>query len=378
MKKIIIIVTVVIIATICISYPFISMFISIEKSVSQMQETEQKMRSSVYFQEAARQLAIYCQSVNTEIDDQNIGHFLYPKIIQELHPFYGHISPKGARVTIGGGFYPLGYFLELNQELSDEKTNAWDLYIYTESGTNPLYSLKLDKTEKIPFDKFVQIAVDEYDRCLGEKPDSMDLHTAKIHHLLLFGKQDLAYSACENAIKQNPKYWWPRLTLALIESASDKNNAYNTFSSWTDNNPDFTHYFYLAYFCYLEQRMPEFEAAIKKALELPLTTDEYDSFNVYYFGWNMAVMAYHTKNTELIISICDAMEDPKRESERATSGDHCIDFAKFKSSLESGDTVTINKWIGDRDIFDPYQSDNTNAIQPITIGKHIFPIMSKE
>lgn len=351
--------------------------LSIRKSVSDLQKTEKMMRSPEYFQEAAKQLALYCQSISFKISDQDTGYILYPKIIHELNPARvgGHISPQDAWFTIGGGFYHLSYSLELNKKESDEEYNVWDLYIYTDYEDEKLYTVKLNKREKIPVEDIIKNAVEEYNSRIEEQPKSHYLHRAKIHYLLLFNQSESASQACKESIVQLPNYWLPRLTLAFIESGMGKQDeAYKKFSNWVENNPSFTRYFYLAYFCHLEQLIPEFALAVEKALKCQLTTNRYDSFNVYYIGWNMAVMARENKRYDLAKSVSEAMEDPKRENERATSSEkNPYNFARFKKALEPNDISDTGSWRHPR-FFNPYQSTETNAIQPIKVGKHQFPI----
>jgi hypothetical protein len=378
-KKIILTVTISVIAVTILGFLVVfGLFVlSIRKSVSDLQETEKMMRSPEYFQEAAKQLALYCQSVNVKISDQNTDYILYPKIIHKIDPARvgGHISPQDAWVTIAGGHYHLSYSLELNEEDSDEEYNVWDLYIYTDYDDEKLCTVKLYKQEKITVEDIVKNAVEEYNNRIEEQPKSYRIHRAKIHYLLLFNQPESASQACKESIEQLPHYWLPRLTLAFIESGKGKQDeAYKKFSNWVENNPSFTRYFYLAYFCHLERLIPEFALAVEKALKCPLTNNRYDSFNVYYIGWNMAVMACENKRYDLAKSVSEAMEDPKREKERATSSKRkTIDFTRFKKVLEPNDISATGNWRYLR-FFNPYQSTETNAIQPIKVGKHQFPI----
>jgi tetratricopeptide (TPR) repeat protein len=354
---------------------FVLFGLSIRKSVSDLQKTEKMMRSPEYFQEAAKQLALYCQSINIKISDRNTGYILYPKIIHELDPARGHISPQDAWVTIAGGFYRLCYSLEFNKKDSDEEYNVWELYICTDYEDEKLYTVKLNKQEKIPIEDIVKNAIEECNKRIEEQPKSYYLHRAKIHFLLLFNQSESASQACKESIEKLPNHWLPRLTLAFIESGMGKpDEAYKKFSNWIENNPSFTRYFYLAYFCYLEKLIPEFALAVEKALKCPLTTNRDDSFNVYYIGWNMALMAHKNKRYDLAMSVCEAMEDPKREKERAKSSKRNLYvFRKFKKVPEPND-ISATVYSRHPRFFNPYQSTETNAVQPIKVGKHQFPI----
>ena len=383
MKKIILIVTITVISAAILGFlvvfgvRIVGYVLSVREEVSDLQQKEKMMRSPEYFQEAAKQLALYCQSTSFKISDQNTDYILYPKIIHKIDPARvgGHISPQDAWITIACGHYHLSYSLELNKEDSDEEYSVWDLRIYTDYDDEKLCTVKLNKQEKIPVEDIVKNAVEEYNNRIEGQPKSHYLHRAKIHYLLLFNQPELASQACKESIEQMPNYWLPRLTLAFIESGMGKQDqAYKKFSNWVDNNPGFTRYFYLAYFCHLEQLVPEFALAAEKALKCPLTINRGDHFNVYYFGWNMALMAHKNKRYDLAMSICEAMEDPKREKERAKSSKrNPFVFRKFKQVPGPND-ISATVYSRYPRFFNPYQSNETNAIQPIKVGKHQFPV----
>ena len=328
-----------------------------------------KMRAPVYYQAAAKELAIYCQSVEKRIDDDYVGKFLYPRIFHELDPFYGYISPERGRVVIGGGFFPLGYYMNINERLSDEKNNIWDFYIYIGSDQEKLCTVKLAKDERISIDDMIQAAVQDIDRHIEQKPKLIDLYKAKIYYYLLFEKQALAYKACQETAERNPNDWWCRLTMAFIKAGKgEQDAAYKEFARWIENNQSYPHYFYLAYFCYLEGLDSEFSEAVIKALKCPLTSDgKYSIGLLKYFGWNMAVMVYEKDKHELAIEVCRFMEGSEHEEHGS------IDFTVFKKALETNNSISARVWIKDHDIFYPYQPDHTDATQSLMIGKHLLP-----
>ncbi len=334
---------------------------------------DRRMRTPAYYEEAARQLALYCQSVDKKISDHGVlrGN-LFPEIIREFKPFWGHISPEGAWVQISRD---LNYSLTLNKAASNETQSVWDLYIWGEESRERLCTVTLNREDRIPIKTMVGSAIEAYDKEIKKKPRSIYLHKAKITYLLLFEQTKLANKACRQAIEMIPKHWWPRLTMAFLESSlGDADEASIEFAKWVEIYPSYPHYFYLAYFCFKENRVSEFCEAVEKALKCPLNTDGDHTFNVYYFGLEMAGMACESEKNELAIAVCDAMEDPRRERERATSSEHYIDFNAFKRAIQSDRRATWGEnWIRNRDRFNPYQSPCTNAIQPITVGRHRFP-----
>jgi len=353
----------------------------VEVSIARMKMLETKMRSAEFYQEAAKQLARHCQSVDREISDQNIGYILYPKLIRELRPSYGNISPQGARVTFGGGFYPLGYILQLDKTTSTMKQFTWHLFIYSEEGTKKIFTLEMDKHDKIPLDKIVNKATMEFDRRIRKCAKSIYWHKAKIMFLLQFDHPKLALKACHKAIGVIPDHWWLRLTQAFIDSSMGRTEeASERFTNWVIANPSYSHYFYLFYYYKKEGMMDSACECILKSFEYPLTTSRNDSKNVYYMGFNMVVYAYENGRRDIAVSVCNAMEDPGRENERITSSRrHYIDFAAIKEDLMSEDPERANKWVKDQNrLFNPYQVGGTNAVEVIKVGRHYFPSVGKK
>ena len=94
----------------------------------------------------------------------------------------------------------------------------------------------------------------------------------------------------------------------------------------------------------------------------------------YYFGYNMALMAHKDKRYDLAMSVCEVMEDPKREKGRGKSSKRSpYVFSKFNKVPEPND-ISATIYSKYPSFFNPYESTETSAIQPIKVGKHQFPI----
>ena|GEM_PF-6385625 len=348
----------------------------IQVSVARMRRLEAKMRSRDFYEEAARQLGRYCQSVSTRINDDNIGDVIYPEVIRQLKPIYGYISPDGARVTCGGGFYPLGYFLRRADAESTDESCCWVISIYNEDGQDRLTTIRLNKQEMIPKDQFVRDTIAEFDKRIMEYPNATFWARAKVMFLLEFDEPQSALRECRKACETIPDYWWLRVTLAFMQTAMDSGGQpAKELEHWVGTHPSFSNYFYLSYYYEKEGNIQAACESILNALKCPLTTSRTDSYNIYYLAYNMLAYAYENQRQNVAIAVCDAMEDPEREAERATSArDRYIDFAAIKKDILSEDSQGPSKWTRIRPRpFNPYQASGTNAVRALRIGRHTFP-----
>jgi len=317
-----------------------------------------KMGAAEYYEAAGRDLAMYCQSVESEIDDYGIGKMLYPEIIWELNPNYGSVSPELAEVNMGGGFCRLGYWLELNKSESTDEENTWDLYIYTETTQTKIYSLRLNKEKRIAKQDIIDCAVKGYNREMELRPDDIDVHKAKILYLLKFGQREAALEASRKAANEFSDHWWGQLERAILEAeAGDRTGAGERFLQWAENHAGFANYFYLCYFYYQEKLPNEFAEAAAKALKQRIKRAEYDEHWTEHYGLLLSIYAYELERYELASEICEVMESAQREEgQEQTSGDDIDDLREMKNLIRDRDSAAIDKLYRQKNRFDPLSS----------------------
>lgn len=346
-----------------VGVPCVCLMVQISQQVSHIVAAGKKMRSASYYQEAATQLALYCQSVKGEIDARPN---YFPPIIRELDPGSGSISPTGAHVVIACGVDHLGYILELDEEASNEQQSEWDLYIYTEGTKELLHTVTVDRQDHIPTDVIVANVIEAYDSQIQKKPRSNHLHKEKIHYLLSVQETEFAYEACQKALESLPGDWWIRLTTACIESKmSNRKEALIKFSKWVDKNPCFRNYSFLACFYFEDSQIPEFAGIVEKALKYPPNEAAVSA------GWALATMAYQSGKHELAIRVCDAMAQVPEIAKRRPFllKKHGIDFKAFKEAIEAKDIASASKWVKCGGEFNPC-GHTANA------ARNIFPMVN--
>ncbi len=335
---------------------------------------QNKLSSPVIYNKAAEELAQYCQAVTTKVSDTGLGNAWYPDTIRKLHPFYGFISPKDASIVFAGGFYHLGYKLELDENASTEKESVWNLSMIIESGHKYLCTVRLDKTNPFTINKLIETAIAGYDA----SPRQAD---SKIIFLLVFDRPEMAYDACKELAKKHPKDWWPRLTLAFMDSAkTDPNKAGEDFAGWIEKYPSFSNYYYLAFFYQKENDLRKACEAIEKSLKYPVKEDDssFHARNVFSYASYSTAIALKNEEPNLALRICDAaLAGLEKEHGKYSSAPYWTPvIQKLRTAIFASDMNTIERWNQFEawsGSFNPYQAGNTNEEQRIKVGNYFFP-----
>lgn len=106
------------------------------------------------YQDASREMAIFCQSVNREIRIiEAWGSKWTPdSLVGKIQPNVGKLSPTEARFSFGPpapGDY--GYSLRMDHDSSTTETSTWNLYYYRlvrgETKEEHLYTLTIGRDE---------------------------------------------------------------------------------------------------------------------------------------------------------------------------------------------------------------------------------------
>jgi tetratricopeptide (TPR) repeat protein len=277
--------------------------------------------------------------------------------------------------VFAGGFYHLGYHLNLDENASTEKESVWNLTMIIESGDKYLCTVRLDKTNPFTLDNLIETAVAGYDS------NPQQAHN-KIIFLLVFDRPEMAYQACKELTEKYPKDWWPRLTLAFMDAAkTNPNKAGDDFAAWVEKYPSFSHYYYLSFFYEKQDDLQKACDMIEKSLEYPIKEEADDSpgaRTVYSYASKSIAITLKNNKPDLALRICDAaLAGLEKERGKYSPTPYWKPtIQKLKTAISANDVNTIDRWNQYEawgGSFNPYQAGNTNAAQRIKVGSHFFP-----
>lgn len=152
---------------------------------------EIQMRRPSFYKPVAGDMAMLASHLKPSapgqsIHEQDIGRAWRPESLHTLPPMYVMLDPNSVVMVFGGGFYPLAYNLLHNQAESDPNRAVWDLYLCHENRGSKLYTYCVTKGDQAVFVNLIRSAAAEYDRQIGDHPDSEEYKTQKENFLELF------------------------------------------------------------------------------------------------------------------------------------------------------------------------------------------------
>lgn len=291
-------------------------------------------------------LAQYSEAVDRKIG--LYGGYYFPDIIRQLRPVGGHISPTGAYLQMHGGFDHYGYYLR------KEEDSSWTLY-YRSDDTGPiqLQNFTLEETP-ISMEMIAKKVEEHYDKEISKHPNKPSWYTGKVLFFIEFGMYDKALTTCEESLQRFKNNNWLSLTKSVLLLKDNEEKAIQEFIDWVNSYPGYSNYFYLFY---LAAKVGDEELAInsiENALKQPLVVTSQDFRNVYYYAALMAKFAYENGRQDIVLKVCDAMTDPKREKERKQSGSAPKDFAFLREALINNRQDIVREWLEDWSEFNLY------------------------
>jgi hypothetical protein len=294
-----------------LAFPSLWVYLTVFFSVNQIKRQEAKMQSAEFSSQVGHSLAVYCQSGSVIFPTGFVGNAWLPKQVRDLHPSSTRITESNVDIMMGGGFYHYGYYLERLPNSAPD-SNFWKLTLYRE-GSDPkvVSTFSTAPSEKISVSNFVANTLLEYDKLSRSSKDDYDvrwLEQNRVAFLLQFDRAKVR-DACIQASRDFPKRWWPRLTLAIVDSATgNENQAANEFAAWVGSNPSYSRYIYLAYY-YEAMEKPDLAAvAIEKAITYSIIDLDDDDSNTECRGYWAGVYAFRSGKYGTVIKLCDALQ----------------------------------------------------------------------
>lgn len=266
------------------------------------------MQQAEVYLPVATNLALYCQSCEDLHLTNRVGASRLPQPLPSLGSPWASFETNFAHVEYGGGFYHYGYRIQLNGDQSSSSTNVWELYLRREGQPEKLlHRFALASGDRVSLAQFTTSSIAEYDQRLAKSPRDIDLHKAKTSLLVQY-KPEAVRAACIDAVKAMPDHWWPRLTLALVETGNGKYaEASRDLVKFTETKPSYSRYIYLAYFYQLTGKPRDAAQAIDKAIAFPIVDLGDDQNNTECRGYAAGVYAFRSGEFETVIKLCDAL-----------------------------------------------------------------------
>ncbi len=344
-------------------FPVLRIIPMVFLSAHHIKKQETKMQSPEVYIQIEKSIAVYCQTGARIFPTGFVGNAWLPKPVRDLSPSFSEITETNAQIMMGGGFHHYGYSLE-RQSNFVEKSNLWAFRFYSE-GSDPklLSTFATAASETIPISSFVANALGEYERLSKLKQDEIKalwLEQNRVAFLIQFDPAKVR-EGCLQALRNLPTHWWPRLTLAFVDSAAGREEqAATELVSWVDSNPNYSRYLYLAYYFQELGKLAQAAEAIEKAIRFPVIDLHDDLSNTECRGYSAGVHAFQSGKYATVIKLCDALLTVKENGGYAKAA--LSDLRRAAASAPSG---AVPAFQPDEKIlkFNPYEHVSLDALR---------------
>jgi hypothetical protein len=339
----------------------LGMIVFIPIQMAKIHRVEKRMQTPEIYREVGTNLALYCQSA----EDLNLTNTLGPSRLPQPLPQLG--SPRGmfntnfAHVEFGGGFYHYGYSIELDESASARATNVWELRFVSENRASEKLLLRfaIPASARYSMPAFLKNSLAEYDVRIAKSPGEIALYKAKINLLSQYDRAQLR-PACIATIKALPDHWWPRLTLALLDTGGGNFAAASSnLVTYVEAKPSYSRYIYLAYFYQLTDKPDDAAKAVEKAVTFPITDLADDETNSECRGYSAGVYLYEHRKYSSVIKLCDSLLPISINGNYAKSA-----LDNLKASAQASLSGTASTFVRSEEVlgFDAYENFDIRSI----------------
>ena len=223
--------------------------------IAHTRKAESAMRKPSVYEPIGKALALYCQS-DQSLFPEYMGYAWLPDELNAIRHGTASVSTNYAHVEMGGGFHHFGYHLVHDANASSPRTNAWQLYMYSEGSSDRfLKTFFLHSGQRVPADELLAKVIAGFDKQILGTPQDELAHRGKIQTYLRFDRVKEARDACRSMLQALPDEWWAVLINALI-NAQEVSSAEGEkdIAKWVEKERNFFRYMDLAYFHQLTDR----------------------------------------------------------------------------------------------------------------------------
>lgn len=273
------------------AYPFIDLFFHGQG----VRRVEARLLEPDVFEPVARTLALHCQSDETLVP-RRIDYAWLPSELNEIALGSGTITPDGASVSMGGSHYDFGYRLEIDTDSSDQETNVWKLYSYSDRLRVDQYlcMVRLAKSQAASRLDLKQQVARRYDAELAKNAANPYPNEKKIWLYFHFEDRASAREACREMLERMPDYWWAILINALVESADSPELGERLIVDWVEKEKGYFRYLDLAYYYECTGQPKESATAMTRATAYDLKDRDGHPTNAVHRGFSAAMYAFQS------------------------------------------------------------------------------------
>lgn len=292
---------------------------------------EVELSSSAVAPLVAKELAILCETSKSHPDwfedEPPLAPAWTPQVVLKYDPTWVQVSPDGARVEFGGGFYHFGYSLEPASQDDPVAGSVWILYLYREeSPSQEIARVTILPTDVLTQSHFTQRTFAEFERRIRTKAgrgmvvDGENSPSAqRVRFALKHGQADEVRAAIRETAKSNPDAWHDVVLAFLLDARVDPAGADRRLQQWASARGGFSAWLLAAY---AYDKAGDFDAAVRaidRACETPADDPEWLAYHARARGYPMCRRLYIMGRFSTGEKLCDHLLRYK------ASGDHMAD-----------------------------------------------------
>jgi len=292
-------------------------------AADQIRQERQRLQTPTAYEPVGRALARLCQSLPDSFPEHYADSTWLPAVIRELGPKHPHatrVHSDGMTLGTGSGAAGFwGYQLKRDTNVVAAVSNLWHLSYFGsersegEGFSTNLTSFWLAKNDQVNRDELVENALNAYAREVKRGYAATIPMQARVNFVRELAPGRLQ-EVCQDAIKDSPEHWWPRLTLALLGSISGpRPDAVEAFADYVQRLPSYSRYLWLAYLYQVLGRDADAAAAVEQAIRQPVIDLHDDMWNTEARGYAAGVYLLTTGHHATVVLLCDALL-PVREN----------------------------------------------------------------
>lgn len=334
---------------------------------------EAELSSSAVAPLVAKELAILCETSRIHpdwfVDEPPLAPAWTPQIVLKYQPTWVEVSPDGARVEFGGGFYHFGYSLEPAPQDDPTAGAVWILSLYREeSPSQEIARVTILPTDVLTRAEFIQRTFTEFERRIGVRAGTGIANDGenspsvqRVRFALKHAQIDEVRAAIRETANSNPAAWHEVLLTFLLDRRVDPENADRRLQQWASTRGGFSAWLLAAYAYDKAGDLDAAVRAVERACETPADDPEWLAYHARARGHPMCRRLYILGRFSIAEKLCDHLLRYK------ASGDHMADSLTAirdacRAAAASSSPARIESFETGDSLVDPFTGIDVNAL----------------